>query len=341
LRTAAVVACLAVLLVAAPSAHAAFPGANGKIAFTNSDHQIATVNPDGTGETSTQQAGTDASWSADGRKIAFSNEAGHISVMNADGSGVTDLNVPGESPSWSPDGARIAFSHYIYVSGNDEYSFLYLMNADGTGVTRLPCDACWDFAPVWSPDGQWLAFWGMGLDAPEYSLFKVRPDGTDLTQLFAGDHHAEAPDWSPDGTKIVFWYEPGVATINADGTGLTIIDTPPGGEIDATPVWSPDQTKIAFWRGIPFSPPYNLYVIGANGTGRTQLVSGAFYGPDWQPVVGPRRDDYPTAPAFCRAERDFLGRPAFRQKYGRLAFPRCVRQKGGRNRPKDRDEDRD
>ena len=48
--------------------------------------------------------------------------------------------------------------------------------------------------------------------------------------------------------------------------------------------------------------------------------------PDWQPLVGPQRSDYKNGSKFCKAERDFLGDTAFRQKYGggANAHGRCV-----------------
>src|SRR2546423_2035843 len=63
---------LSVLVLVAP-AHAALPGANGKIAFT-SGGDIWTVEPDGTGATDLTNSAAydkDPSWSQDGSKIAF------------------------------------------------------------------------------------------------------------------------------------------------------------------------------------------------------------------------------------------------------------------------------
>jgi Tol biopolymer transport system component len=60
-------------LVVPSSAHASFPGANGKIAFDRGG-DIWTMNPDGTNQVNlTNDAATqaDASWSPDGNKIAF------------------------------------------------------------------------------------------------------------------------------------------------------------------------------------------------------------------------------------------------------------------------------
>jgi TolB protein len=88
------------LVLGPPSAQAAFPGTNGKIAFTsnrNGNYEIYTVNPDGTGLarlTRDPNADVEPTWSADGGQIAFrrswvdgSNRSA-IFVMNADGSGL-------------------------------------------------------------------------------------------------------------------------------------------------------------------------------------------------------------------------------------------------------------
>ncbi len=95
-------------------AGAAFPGANGKIAFAS--------DRDGDYE---------------------------IYVMNADGTGVTRLtNSPGEDggTAWSPDGTKIAFA-----SDRDGNYETYVMNADGTGVTQLTTHPGVDGIPDWQP----------------------------------------------------------------------------------------------------------------------------------------------------------------------------------------------
>ena len=128
------------LLLAAP-AHGAYPGENGKIAFTRGTSvqgdDIHTIDPDGSGlqQVTSTGAERDPVWSPNGRRIAFSSERDgnpEIYVMNAQGGDQTRLtNDPAEdtNPTWSPDGTKIAFERFVPGSGFD----IYVMNADGTG----------------------------------------------------------------------------------------------------------------------------------------------------------------------------------------------------------------
>ncbi|MGH2653622.1 MAG: TolB family protein [Actinomycetota bacterium] len=137
-------------------AAAAFPGANGKIAFTTDpggDNEVYVMNADGSGKTNlTNNPGTDLqpAWSPDGTRIAFTTGRDgerEVYVMNADGSGQINLTShpdPDEQPAWSPDGTRIAFR--ADRDGNDE---VYAMNADGSGPANLTNSPANDFDPDW------------------------------------------------------------------------------------------------------------------------------------------------------------------------------------------------
>ena len=141
----------------APAARAAFPGANGKIAFASNrtgNYQIYSMSPDGSGQTRlTTNAATDTApaWSPDGTKIAFgSNRDGihQIYVMNSDGTGQTRLTSSSNDgdPAWSPAGTRIVFDRVLgfFVSG------IYVMNADGSGQTQLTNNAAQDRWVMWA-----------------------------------------------------------------------------------------------------------------------------------------------------------------------------------------------
>src|SRR5918997_2026205 len=105
---------LTMLLVVDEPAGAAFPGQNGKIAFTS--------NRDGDSE---------------------------IYTMNPNGQGVDRLtNNPKNDfePAWSADGNKIAF--YSTRDGNDE---IYTMNPNGQGLDRLTNNTQGDYEPDWQP----------------------------------------------------------------------------------------------------------------------------------------------------------------------------------------------
>jgi Tol biopolymer transport system component len=294
----------------------AFPGANGKIAFTSErdgNPEIYVMNADGSAPTrlTNNMAGDyGPAWSANGEKIAFNSDRDgnhEIYVMNADGSAQTNLtnNTAADYYAhWSPDGMKIAFTSER--DGNPE---IYVMNADGSAPTRLTNNTALDEAPDWSPDGTKIAFESVRDGNSE--IYVMNADGSAQTRLTnnatAFDHFA---DWSPDGAKIAFGsnrvgpgsYGPDVYVMDpvdsdGDGNGDNLIRLTFALNDDDTPAWSPDGTKIAFRSDR--DGPLAVIVMNADGSGQTNLTgnSSQNYGPDWQPLVPatPTPTDTPTA----------------------------------------------
>jgi Tol biopolymer transport system component len=360
-------------MLAAPGAHAAFPGANGKIAFSTGD--IQTMNPDGTGVASlTGDSFMDEhpAWSPDGTKLAFQRSGfgeSDIYVINADGTGLTRLtNNPARDvdPAWSPDGTKIVFSsdrNELDPTGCGTVSScnfeIYVMNADGTGQTRLTNAAFVDREPAWSPDGTRIAFQS-DRDDPNvpscsscnFEIYVMNADGTGQTRLTFSDPGGTGgvrdvePNWSPDGTRIAFSSDrecgsagfrcvADVFVMNSDGSAQTRI-TSLDGVSDTDPAWSPDGQKMAV-NAVSCGPSPSsgcvdfIYTMNADGSGSSGALGSVPAGqPDWQPLPtsspGPQPGDYKNASQFCKAERDYLGRAAFSQKYGAThAFKNCRR----------------
>ena len=268
---------------------------------------IYVVNADGTEETNLTRTQTSSegapSWSPDSKKITYlrgSDPSGEIYndiyVMNSDGTSQTrliratdtkDFEVGFESPVWSPDGENIAFLRTTRVDLVNSSpssavpatrpSGLYVMKPDGTGLKKLSKEVPYAQTPLWSPDGEEIAFSGAG-----EKKYIVNADGTELRELMpnVGDH-ISSYSWSPNGEKIAFAAvhyrgELDIYEIDADGTGQTNL-TSTKTIIEDEPSWSPDGKQIAFTRADAgnFFVDQDVYVMNADGTGRTRLANNA------------------------------------------------------------------
>ncbi len=293
----AALGCLA-LGVLAPSATAAFPGANGQIAFAAGGiNRIFAMDPAGGPWRRLSPAGFHAgnpAYSADGRRIAFSavakphdvDEERHIYVMRADGSGVRRVtheeDVSHSVPAWSPDGRSIAFIRNAAAQPN-----LYVMNGDGTNPRLLATDA---HSPTFSPSGRMIVFEGGHRRAP--GLYAIRADGSGERRLTTDTARNITPDFSPDGRSIVFarvkleqpeCCQGSINVVDARGGHRRRLT---GRAFDSDPVFSPDGRKIVFER---LAPPFYervLWVMNRDGTSRRPLERKhrPAFDPTWQPL---------------------------------------------------------
>src|SRR5437762_3417993 len=156
---------------------------------------------------------------------------------------------------------RIAFH-----SNRDGDFDIYVMNADGSGVTQATHNTINEFDPIWSPNGQQIAF-GRISGCCAAAVVVINADGSG-ERVLADNGFPGA--WSPDGRQIAFSRNGDVFVMNVDGTGVTQL-THNDFIADDDPVWSPDGKHIAF-HSTRDGGDEDIFVMNADGTGVTQLT---------------------------------------------------------------------
>ena len=96
----------------------------------------------------------------------------------------------------------------VFVLAEGEHSSapyrIATMDADGTNNQQLTGEYM-DSYPVWSPDGEYIAFQSVRDDPDNhFDIYVMRKDGTDIRCLTFHPAHDRRLSWSPDGKRIVF-----------------------------------------------------------------------------------------------------------------------------------------
>ena len=160
----------------------------------------------------------------------------------------------------------------VFASNRDGDYDIYGVNRDGTGLTQLTNDPLDESAPLPSPDGRRILFYG-GSEGLEV----MNADGSD-PRTFHGCSVSPGA-WSPDSRHVVCSdYEDGLLILDtADGTTTQLTSS------GSRPSWSPDGTTVAF------NDEYKLYVVPAAGGARRRLgtlKAAEFAAPMWSPDSG-------------------------------------------------------
>ncbi|MCU0449362.1 MAG: hypothetical protein MUC97_05875 [Bernardetiaceae bacterium] len=140
-----------------------------------------------------------ASWTADGKYIYFNEgKTSQVCRVKPDGTGYQAV-AEGRDAHVSPDGKWLVFTQ----QGPNGYG-VWVMDTQGQNRRQVvPHEsAIGGIAPVWSPDGRYIAFSGQAGEFAE--IFRCQADGSGLTQLTSLKKISSSPAFSPDGQYISF-----------------------------------------------------------------------------------------------------------------------------------------
>ena len=201
----------------------------------------------------------DGDWSPDGKRVAFiANITGrnNLWVVNAEGGWPMQLTVSDQreaAPAWSPTGNWIAYqSDY---DGNEQWDIFLVSPTSGQILNLTNTPEVSEENPVWSPDGEKLAFTVKPRTASTYEIETIdwsTKKHVAVTSNTPKDHSNLNPIWSRDGKSIVYtqvdatFKDGSIFIVGANGGPATNLTPHHGEQLFVATDISPDGKTVLF-----------------------------------------------------------------------------------------------
>jgi len=189
-------------------------------------------------------------WTSDSKKLIVQDTAKGLFAVPASGGKWEEIfrfpdpkkaKEQDEAMTLSPDGRFIAFQST--QGGNQD---IYIMPVGSGEPVRITDDPASDNGPVWSYDGQWLAFDSARTGRSETWVIRITPDGKPGSQPIQATRGGGGGVWTQDG-KIAYSTTKRAVHVfvaNADGSGEVQLTKFNNSNVE--PRWSPDAKNLAF-----------------------------------------------------------------------------------------------
>ncbi len=171
--------------------------------------------------------------------------------------------------------------------GEDETRELYASDYDGSGLRQLTDTSGDNFQPVWSPDGERLAY--VSTEAGDANIWLVNRAGTNFRPITRDAGDDLFPSWSPDGNVLFFSTERNgnfdIYQYNVETEEISQVTNTP--DIDELyPMLSPNFQNIAYvaeTEATADEPATSAaFVLDSNGfIRRVATLEGRIQTPHW------------------------------------------------------------
>lgn len=200
--------------------------------------------------------------------------------------------------AFSPDGNQVAFT---WAGEKGKYAHIYISQIGTTDSPRQLTntgDGTFEFAPAWSPDGRYIAFYRFDQKEKTLGVFVTAALGGSERHLYSvkSFRKVDALDWSPDGKYLALCDSPTpdaasqILLLSLDTLDVHPVTSPAAGILgDSSPAFSPDGRYLAFVRNT--LDVLEIFRMPAAGGTPAQLtfdhadIQGLAWTPDSQSII--------------------------------------------------------